>query len=239
MWLSPGAPVPIGEATHVLVDLRSAPAGPTLSAFLAELASAALGSRESTLHLRVRAFNGMRDEAHVPRLTGSENAYFSRLEERSLVYSGGRPEDLELGFVVGPRVALEAARMIIALRQDRRAAILGEPLRTAVAEARMHPAGAGGMTVRVFEVLEGRGLLVPDEVPPDVVAETQRDFEDGLAAMESFDTLPRLAGDPTRGQLEPLPAETFATHRDRGEAARQAALVIAHGAVVVFFPYWD
>lgn len=97
----------------------------------------------------------MRDEAYAPLFIGSENAYFSRLDARSLVYSGERSEDLELGFVVGPRLAPEAARMILALRQDRRAVILGEPLRTAVAEARMHPAGPGGRRRRAHRAVAG------------------------------------------------------------------------------------
>ncbi|MFK7987166.1 MAG: S41 family peptidase [Sandaracinaceae bacterium] len=236
-WLVPGQPIAIDGATHVLVDLRAAPEGPALVAFLETVVDAAVADA-FTVRPVVRAFNGMRDEVFSPIVLGmGENLYRSRLEELSLT-SGGSGQEVALGFVVGDRIAPSGARLAVSLRALGRAAILGHAIETTVAERSARQAGSGGVTFRTMTLYDDDLNVLPDRFEPDVPvgAATAEAVEDAFLALG--DLLP-VTGVGVRADLEVLPARTEVRAIERHEGARQASLIAIHGAAEIFFPYWD
>ena len=236
-WLAPGQPVDLGGATHVLVDLRAAPEGPTLDRFLEALLADAV---PTAVDLRpwVRSFNGMRDEAFAPIFQQSgENLYRSTMQGLSLRY-GGEGRAVTLGFVVGDRVAPSAARVVVALRSAGLAAIVGHGIDTRVAEMSARSAGTGGMAFRTMTLNDETLVPLPDRFEADVPLElgTLAAAEEAFLALGA---LPPASGPATRSDLEPLPPSTRVVATERHEGARQASLIAAHGAAEMFFPYWD
>ncbi len=239
-WLAPRPGFTLAdETTHLLVDLRAAPEGPSLTRFLEEL-SEVLVSGEIILHPELRSFNGMRDEYWAPTFTGRENSYQSSINDSFIDYTGSASRDLVVGFIVGDHIAPSAARAAIAFRVANKGVILGQGFDVSVAERSAHPAGEGGMLFRSMMLRDEGGDPLPDRVEPDVPFTSQS--ADALAeAFAAVDVagLGALQGDATREPFLRLPPETNIVATERHEGSRQAALITLHGAAQLFFPYWD
>ncbi|MEM1418779.1 MAG: hypothetical protein AAGH15_28040, partial [Myxococcota bacterium] len=238
-WAAPGVPFALADAAeHVIVDLRSAPEGPALEAFLSSIVREAVAG-EVLLEVEARVFDGMRDEAWAPFFVGREGVYRSTVGRRPLAFRGtGR--SVGLGFLVGDRLAPAAARLVLALRTAGPARILGQPVPTRVAETLTVPAAEGGFAFRALRLRDAEGELLPDVVPADVPFDTMApmDLEARFLASVGAPAAP-LDGAANRGGPLGLPAETRFLDTDRHEGTRQAALIATHAAATLFFPYWD
>jgi C-terminal processing protease CtpA/Prc len=145
---------------------------------------------------------------------------------------------LPLAFIIGDRIAPEAAEIAITLRRAQKAWLFGNPVFTAVAEACWRGIGDHGIAYRCGEFGDTSSTAAvrwPDYAPVD---------HSGEALDTSLSALPGL-GIPTvmpstipgirpllRGLGSPREPGTLRL----GDA--RAALMIAHGTLRLFFPYF-
>ncbi len=235
-WARPGEPRELGTARALLVDLRAVPEGATLTDFPEAHASRAIHTPVPPLSAELREHVGMRDEAYSPLLLGAEGLYDDAISQRALPgIAAGAPLDLHLGFVVGPHLAPSAARFVLTLRAEGRAAVLGDEIDVESAEAWMLPVDDGGLAVRTMRLFHGSEAL-PDHVAPDALGTSY----DALgAAFLALGPLAAPTGPARRSALRPLPNRTAVAAHETHEAARIAALLTAHAASRRFFPYFD
>lgn len=237
-WLAPRPGFSIAEGTtHLLVDLRSAPEGTSLERFLNELATVTLGG-ELELPLLVRVHQGMRDEAFSPRL-GSENQYHSVISREQLTASGTADGSLKVGLLLGDRIAPSAARFALLARHHGQVTLLGNPLRTSVAEQSTVVAGEGAVHFRSRHIESEAGVTFPDAIPADIAFDSGEQSALEAAFLGFTGTLGPIAGEATRESLRIFPRRTEVVATERHEGGRQASLLAAHGAAKLFFPYWD
>lgn len=235
-WMRPGVPVRVTDA-NVILDLRDVPEGPSLDAFLASFAEEALGSIGSVA-ARYRSFSGLPDEGFLEQLSpGAVSTYRGRVTNGILTpIEGSSDSDARIGILLGERVAPSAARFALALRLDRRAAILGESLPVHVAERMVTPAAEGGLFTRVFELIGDESL--PDVIDADIGSDDPRIIEEAFLALD-IASLDAVRGESSRGEFRDIVQTNRVIETDRGEASRQAALITLHGVTQRFFPYWD
>lgn len=235
-WTRPGQPIALGSAEAVLVDLRAIPEGPTLTAYLDELARAVLDAEVTPLEAEVRVHHGMFDEAYAPHILSTSNIHNDAMERRPLrALPAGAARHRALGLVVGPHIAPSAARFALTLRAAQRAILLGAPIDTRVAETSTAVAGDGALAVRTMRLFAGAEVL-PDQVMPDAAGTSYAELEDALRAHTA---IAPLSGDATRAPLQAFPDASDAESHATDESARVADLIIMHGALRRFFPYWD
>lgn len=235
--LRPGAAVE-RRSERVVLDLRGVPEGPTLREFLRRAASVLLSAQPTTLRATLREHSGMRDEAFSPLVLGNENAYASALVDQPVPpWMGAASADATLAILTGDRIAPSAARFAIALRAQRRAAIIGAPIALEVAEMDMVVAGAGGFATRTMRI-STQNADIADTLGADYPATRLDEY---AAAMRTF-TLPSSppsSADATRTDIAAFAPMTHVQVNARTEEARIGALIVAHGAAKEFFPYWD
>ncbi|MEZ4311447.1 MAG: S41 family peptidase [Polyangiaceae bacterium] len=225
-------PVELPAGTEaVLVDLRGLPWAPGVREAVIAAVSPALAAPVSGLSERVRRHDGMIDE-----IFSATNVYKSTLVQRDLpdIPASGTA-DLKLALLTGPKIPGEAVEIAALLRLAGRAWLIGEDLRVDVAEGTWQGVGETGVLVRTRELRFGGGTM------PDVIFADQR-----TASPECFasDILAKEAVPPagTSATARPLLKSTapFGDVHPVGDARgdARAGLVIAHGAVRRFFPYF-
>lgn len=221
--------------TAVAIDLREVPAWPGLAPMLEEAVAPALAATLERPTHRIRRYGGLPDEVFA----GRDNVYGRGIEPVRVRQIRGRAaQDLPIAFLVGERLAPEAAEIAGALRLQGRAWIFGRDVPAAVAEARWTGVGAAGLAPRVADLF-WQGRRWPDEVPADRALDGPLD--------EVLSDLPAL-GDPAapdeldegvRARMSAAPVDVpFRRDARLGLGEARAALLVVHGAARLFFPYF-
>ncbi|MFO0550226.1 MAG: S41 family peptidase [Polyangiaceae bacterium] len=233
-WVVPGSgelELP-AEAKGVMVDLRDVPTGAEGRAAILAAVSRALANPISGLRERVREHTGMVDEVFSPN-----NVYTMALaytDVPSIEPTGDM--DLPLAVLTGDKLSPDAAEIAIALRLAKRAWLVGEDVSVSVAEARWQGIGSQGLLVRTRELYQGSARL-PDSIPADVRSATPECFSIG---MFNAGPIPDVAlGQPARPAIqETTPFGDMQLPGSDGAADARAALLVAHGAARLFYPYF-
>lgn len=232
-WIKPGTgavTLPPG-AGAVVVDLRDLPDVPELRAAIEAAVAPALAANVPRPDRRVRRHDGMVDEYF-----SANNVYqqsVATIEEPPIAAAG--TVDLALGVVTGPVLAPEAAEVAIALRAANRAFIIGEDVRADVAESRWQGVGSSGVYVRTEELRLGTTTV------PDLIAADRRStMPECVAAEVVAPGLPPAwsPGEATRAGIDELDPFEVVQPEGTSLAEAEAALVVSHGAVRKFFPYF-
>lgn len=229
-----GAVVLPAGTEAVAIDLRDLPEDPALAAALAAAVAPAIAMPVDGASAEVRRHDGMTDEYFTPQSTYRNSVEVWR--EPALAGSAGR-RDLPLAVLTDATLAPTAARFAGTLRLAGRAWLLGEDLRTEVAEARWAGVGTGGLAVRTRRLVDG-GDPWPDVIAADVRSVDPRRTAEVLA---SAGRVPRWrgGGDATRAAI--LPAAPFGVRFPPAATTpvRQTAPLVAYGALRTFYPYFD
>lgn len=218
--------IDLSGASAIVLDLRDLAETPELASAIERAVSEAIASPLPPAGRVVHVRSGLTDEAFVP----SNTTYFHRIERVELASpaanaSSERPLVVLVGSTIAPSAALFAAR----LRVANRAWLAGSDVDVRIAESRWEPAGA---IYRYSDLVDDEGRF------PDLVA---RDFESLEAAgdLASLGAPPPLVRTATRAEV--LLRDGFGEVQDQAidPAVARAALVSAHGAAKLFFPYFE
>lgn len=226
-----GAPVLPPGTTAVAVDLRDLPVAPGLGAALEAAVGPALATAVPRPDRVVRQHYGMLDEVF-----SEDNAYSNDrfTVTRPAIPATGSAE-LPLAVIVGPTLGPEAAALAVALRVANRAWVLGEPVPMAIVESRWSRIGTGGLAWRAWDVVGASGDRLPDAVPAD-----RADVDVAIGELAGLGAPPPLEQGPNdrlsmgRHYFPESPSPVA-----NGIGELRAALVIAHGATRLFFPYFE
>ena len=213
----------------VAIDLRGMPAAPGLEDALARAIAVASTRPVPRASQRVRHHVGLTDEVNTLNVYANQP-----LAVQPPPYAPSGAAELPVALLTGPALPPAAALFAVDLRLARRAWLFGEPVVTAVAESRWAPIGAQGLAMRVLQ-LEEAGRPLPDLLPAD---------QPVLAELASLPTL----GEPGALDLS-VPAVRAAMTQRKAPGGTQpriaespgiarAGLVIAHGALRRFYPYF-
>lgn len=220
-------PTALASARAVVVDVRTLPAGDPTARALADVART-LGV-VATLKANVHVRTGLTDEAFAGGL------YTDVVTRRDvLAFTGAAPAPTRpLAVLLGARVAPESARFALAFRLARIAWLAGEPLESSVAEMRILPGATGDVAIRTMDVASSTGARVADSIPADLAGDD--------ATLTAFTGAPpEVAASAKPGRAALTERTDFGKVQD-GEvdvALARAALVSAHGASKLFFPYF-
>lgn len=213
----------------IALDLRDLPDHPALSSALFTLLGQVLATSLEPHSFQVLSRTGLTDEAFYGpgSLYAAEVVSVPRDNPRAMA-----TQSHTLAILTSARMPPIAAEWALALRLSGRAYLVGPEVYAAVAEAKRQPGLAGySAAVRKAELVDRAGRF------PDVVAAD-------AASLEALGTPPAANPAPltTRGG-ERLPLgepDDFQKKRDPkiDQAAVRAALLTAHGAAKLFFPYF-
>ena len=243
-----GDPVVPNIANAVAIDLRDLPAVPGLDSMLERAVAPAIYTDIPRLPVRVKRHLGLTDELH--EVTPAFANEVVEIERPPMEATG--PRDLPLVVITDDSLAPAAARFAIDIRMAERGWIVGEDIPTRLAEARFGAIGDAGLFWRMQE------LVVPDgcdnercqPVPsverrlPDVMRADERlakphmffptMLKRGLPT--AYDVAGEVATRPALEVEEPY-ANAYAKIADLGTA--RASLLVTHGALRLFYPYFD
>jgi len=222
--------IPAG-AKSVAIDLRNLPDASGLFDALQRAVGAAIATSVSMPNYHVRQHTGMTDE-----FLTSESPYTNSvitLSQPSISATGAKT--LPLAFLTDDIMAPAASSIAGAMRLDRKAVIIGSDIHSSIAEARFVGVGNQGISVRTKD-LYFRGDRWPDVIPAVVETDNPEQY---LAAIPLlYPPLPLMAPAATRPAIEVV--SPFNDVQPVNATLREAlaALVVTHGALRVFFPYF-
>jgi C-terminal processing protease CtpA/Prc len=222
------------NARAVAIDLRGLPADPGLEQALARAIAAASTQPVARTPGVVRSHLGMTNE-----LDSGGPIYTNTSETREPPpFAPAGTRELPVALLTGSTLAPAAARFAVDLRLAGRAWLFGESVPSAVAEYRWVPIAGRGLAVRTEALADARGL-VPDLLPADRPLGNSPDAL--LAELPALGTPPAVdrGGAVTRPKPEArnIPLEPYVPVVTSPGVAR-ADLVIMHGALRRFFPYF-
>lgn len=230
-WVRPGTgevTLPDG-VTGVVLDLRDLPDAPELAEALAAALGPALATDLARVPRKLRGWDG-----YVDQFYSATNVYTVGMDEVQLEpWAATGPTDLPLAVVTGPRLPPLAAELAGTVAIAGRGLLVGESVLSGVAEVHTSPVGETSLAWRAMRLVPETGDW-PDVIPAQV---STGDPEGALAG--DWDAPVPATGEDTRppmGSRDPYAEEVSA---DGTLAERQAALVISHGALRRFFPYFS
>ncbi|WP_043710410.1 S41 family peptidase [Corallococcus macrosporus] len=217
----------------VAIDLRGLPDAPGLEEALAHAIAVVSNQPIPRVSARVRVHDGMTDEHNTQNVYSNSTALLTAPD-----YAASGAADLPVALLTGPSLPPAAARFAIDLRTARRAWLWGEPVLTAVAESRWAPLGTVGLSIRTSRLEDGAGPL-PDQLPADqalpaVVADSLRELPNQEAPAALVRSAAVARAGMTRRRLQT--GSNAQVAQPAGIA--RASLLIVHGAVRRFFPYF-
>jgi len=231
------------NVSTVVIDLRDLPAVDGLRAALDASVAQVLKKPVPRPIRMVREHVGMTDEVWA-----EVNAYSNRIIELSqsdIPGSAQGGQTITLALLTGLRTAPEAAQFAGTLRLARAAWLVGQDISSSLAESRWRGVGSSAQTgsglVYRFEDLFDPGpphpSRWPDVIPADVRADNPS-LDDLSRILRGLGSPSQVSGAATRPQLQPM-----APYRDIQPATNRlgdarAQLVIYHGALRLFFPYF-
>jgi len=223
LWVVPGdtAPSVSDDIEGMVLDLRAAPDaswGQMTAAIGAAMATeVSLGRRV------VRAFDGF------PTQYGA-GGYTTDLADLPLTVEATGDVDLPIVILTPTALGPEAATLAAGLRMAQRAALVGADVHTSVAESTWSAVGDQGLLWRYSTLYLGNAPY-PDRVPSDV-SSFEADFKDL--------SLSEVAGDAQRALSSAYnPDQGFLGSSTLTTAEKRAALMVAHGTLDWFYPYFD
>lgn len=223
-----GAVVIPATATVVALDVRGLPAGAETDAALWTAMQAVIGGDASLGSARVRTFVGF------PNGAGTAGPYDASRETVDWQISGTSEASLPLVVLTDNALAPGAARVAGALRLARLATLVGQPVWASTAESSWSAVGQTGLA------WPSRTLLYDDVEWPDVIpADVVTDDPVGALGGQAWGQPPAVA--PGATERETMQGwkpdtDTPADVLDRGSA--RAMLLVAHGIVDRFYPYY-
>lgn len=232
-WVTPGTgtvTLPEGTAA-VAIDLRELAQTDGLPAALADAIGPALATDVPLADREVRTWSGFVDQVFA-----EANAYTTSRDTVADTLVATGTADLPLILVTGARVAPSAAYVATSLHEAGRAWIVGADVPTIVGELGWAPVGGVGVAERVAR-LERDGDAIPDWTSPDVSTSAP---EAVVGNWADWGTPGVATGDVTRERIakrDPWDDTAAPDLSDLGSA--RAALVVTHGILRSFFPYFD
>jgi hypothetical protein len=219
------------DATAIALDLRDVPGTQEGAQAIASAVAALIAQPIATLNERVQVRVGFTDEAF-----NESGLYQAALESKPIASPAPRATTQKpLAVIVGKTIAPAGARIALALRAAGRAWLLGEDLDVAVAETRWTATGkTRGLAYRVSDVLDASGRRFGDVIAADGAADDAT--LDGLATRGAPPALATTAA--TRAAIEARQGFGETQSLPVNVATARAALVSAHGAAKLFFPYF-
>lgn len=222
-----GAVVIPATATVLALDVRGLPAGADTDAALLTAMQAALGVDVSLGSAKVRMFTGFPDGAGT-------GPYAASRETVDWQVTGTAESSLPLVVLTDNALAPGAARVAGALRLARLATLVGQPVWASTAESSWSAIGQTGLA------WPSRTLLYDDVEWPDVIpADVVTDDPVGALGGQAWGQPPAVeAGATDRETMQGWKpdTETPPDVLDRGSA--RAMLLVAHGIVDRFYPYY-
>jgi hypothetical protein len=227
-----GIEIPAGVKA-IAVDLRDLPAVPGVRAAIEGAIAEALTLIVPGARSKVREQIGMTDEVF-----SATNVYLNTTHTytEDAIDSMNGPT-YPLAVLTGPAMPPEAADVAIRLRLTNTAFIFGEDVLAGVAEMRWQGVGSTGVAYRWQELLSIANRGVPDVIPAD-----RRSYspEALLADLAAIGAPPDIAdGGKTRSHLVPMSPFKDMQPATITLGTARAALVVAHGALREFFPYFS
>lgn len=215
----------------VLIDLRGLPWVDGLRAAVLAAVAPALATPVPGPSRHVREHDGMVDEVQ-----SASNQYTNKvavLPKEDIAATGSA--DLPLALLTGPELPADAVEIAAALRLAGRARIIGEGLRVEAAESRWQGVGDSGVAYR-YEDLSTGSARWPDSIEPDLRTAHPECFAADILAQGPVP--PAVTSDAVRPKVQKTdPFNKKQAPADSLGDAR-AALVVAHGAARLFFPYF-
>ncbi|MEM9074420.1 MAG: S41 family peptidase [Myxococcota bacterium] len=222
----------IPDGVPVVLDLRS------------------LSGAETWADLRA-SLGGLVDVApfrHSVRRFSGHVAEFNDAPGRDVYSTDGGfydPEPIEgdarpLVVITGEALTPLAAELALTLRLQGKAWLVGEDVLTSVAEMHWESVATQGVMVHSHQLIDRNTLeRIPDRIPADVrtrqpLRAAERLLESGAPPPIVTVTLPN-----TRASFEHIEPTLDVHTADVSRERLQAGLLIAHGALKRFFPYFD
>jgi hypothetical protein len=221
-----GSLTPPNEATAIVLDLRDLPDAPGLEDALRAASAVAL-SEPLPRTFRMRQLRGLPDQIFSQAIS-----YSNRIVTHELDPWPGEGLDVPLVVYVDDAPAPLVAELAGGIRTARRGWLVGAPIFSAVAESERLAIGTRALSIRVAAALTD-GVLWPKVIEAD--AESPEALENWAAVPPAVSVLGVL----TRTPFERLqPYNQFPRTRPSA-AAERSMLIVAHGALRRFFPYFD
>lgn len=221
------------ETQAVLVDLRNLPWVPGLREAIAAAVAPALATPVQALGAKVRLHNGMVDE-----MFSAQNVYTMIVKRINPPDWGAEgATDLPMAMLTSATMAPDAVEAALTFRIAKRAWIVGEDLRVEVAESRFRALGKVGVAYRFRDLVLADGSRLPDMLEADERSATPECFAETILEKGALED-PALgeALRPTIVKIAPFDAQEPKV-TPLGDT--RAALIIAHGAARLFYPYFD
>jgi hypothetical protein len=232
------------NADLVVVDLRDLPAVPGLRAALDAAVAPALNNPVHRSDRTVRRHTGMKDEGF-----SQQSVYHTELIQQTqadIPASWGNGPAPTLALVTARRLAPEAAELAGTLRLAGRAWIVGDDVFASVAESRWRGIGTlqdtgSGLAYRVEDLHDGpQQNRWPDVIPADILSsDPTGNLQDLRRILKGSGNPPHFnGGDALRPALQQV--EPFGENQPGGMRLGdiRGQLLVFHGAVRLFFPYF-
>lgn len=230
-WITPGTgTVTISDDTTIVaIDLRTLPATADGDAALDAAVAVALGGEVDVGKVGIRKWSGFPTQ-------WTANVYSTDEKTIDLDIIGTSSVSRDLVFFTGPQLSPHAAKVAGGLRVIGRATIIGYDIHTAVAESSWAGIGDGGLLFRAGLLQSDDEVPWPDRIPADVPTSTPENAVENLADY-LIDT--PLTGDATRSGMEAWDAMAGTQDTALTVASMRAAMMVAHGTLERFWPYFD
>ncbi|MCY1020433.1 S41 family peptidase [Pyxidicoccus sp. MSG2] len=229
----PGEVILPPRARAVAIDLRGLTEAPGLEEALARAIGVASTRPVARVSHRVRSHQGLTDEFNARNIYANTTALLS-----APPYAPWGQAELPVALLTSAALPPTAARFAVDLRAAGRAWLQGEPVSTAAAESRWVPIGAQGLAIRVLQLSDAEGRL-PDLLPADrplqgALADSLRELPTAgtPGALDQSVPAARARMVPRSPQLQSPPAP------EQSAGIARADLLIVHGAMRRFFPYF-
>ncbi len=228
------------DATTVIFDLRQLAEAPNMESVLSLHLAAMLTSPVARPIQKVRQHNGMIDEVFAPSIGGT-NVFTMRMTQRTLEsWPAQATQARRIVIWTGPRLSALGAEIAGTLRLSGDAWLIGESVRTEVAESAWSPIGDAGLAWHARDLLYEDGTRWPDQIPADM---RLWKLEDILAAVPSMEMQPPpLVSNallPLRASIETFDPILEPLSGEVNQGRTRAALITAHGAARAFFPFFS
>jgi len=217
------------EALFIALDLRDLPAGAATADAIEAAIVASVGGEVDLGSAKVRVFTGMPDGS------GEAGAYDASRGDVPWTLTGAAEESKPLVVLTDGALSPEAARAAGALRVAGLASLVGQPVFTQVAESSWAAVGGTGLAFPTRTLSFGEAEW-PDVIAPDVLT----DDPIGALSGQAWGSPPALdAGSVDRETMQAWKPDTETPLSDLDRGAARAMLLVAHGTVDRFYPYYD
>ncbi len=234
-WVKPGLTIPDlpGQLRAIVLDLRDYPNAPEARSLLKQTISAIVKGSLTLPARSARHHLGMTDEHFFP-----VSVYTNAIQTvDGVTIEGARYEATPLFVLVGKQISPDAAEFAGALRLARKAHLVGEDLPSSIAESVWFGVDQEGLAFRIHD-LHSEQQRWPDVIRADMtIDEMSRRLIQAGAALTAVPEPVTASNDRPSFQSATPYKDIQAAKYGRGDL--RAALLVAHGALRLFFPNFD